>query len=39
MLTIRGTRGDKLILGIPNNNVRKQYYGYLKEMFEEKKPR
>ena len=23
MLTIKGTRGDKLILGIPNNNVRK----------------
>ncbi len=36
MLTIKGTRGDKLILGIPNNNVRKQYYGYLKEMYEEK---
>ena len=36
MLTIKGTRGDKLILGIPNNNVRKQYYGYLKEIFEEK---
>ena len=36
MLTIKGTRGDKLILGIPNNNVRKRYYGYLKEMFEEK---
>ena len=29
MLTIKGTRGDKLILGIPNNNVRKQYYRYL----------
>ena len=29
MLTIKGTRGDKLILGIPNNNVRKQYYAYL----------
>ena len=29
MLTIKGTRGSKLILGIPNNNVRKQYYGYL----------
>ena len=36
MLTIKGTRGDKLILGIPNNNVRKQYYEYLMEMFEEK---
>ena len=29
MLTIKGTRGDKLILGIPNNNVRKQYYACL----------
>ena len=36
MLTVKGTRGDKLILGIPNNNVRKQYYGYLLEMYEEK---
>ena len=29
MLTIVGTDLDKLILGIPNNNVRKQYYEYL----------
>lgn len=29
MLTIKGTRGNQLMLGIPNNNVRKQYYGYL----------
>ena len=29
MLTIVGTRGDMLRLGIPNNNVRKQYYEYL----------
>ena len=36
MLTIKGTRGAKLILGIPNNNVRKQYYSYLQELFEEK---
>ena len=36
MLTIKGTKGAKLILGIPNNNVRKQYYGYLKELYEEK---
>ena len=36
MLTIKGTRGAKLILGIPNNNVRKQYYNYLQELFEEK---
>ena len=36
MLTIKGTKGAKLVLGIPNNNVRKQYYGYLKELYEEK---
>ena len=36
MLTIQGTRGDKMILGIPNNNVRKQYYGYLEEMYSQK---
>ena len=36
MLTIKATRGAKLILGIPNNNVRKQYYGYLLEQYEEK---
>ncbi len=36
MLTIKGTRGDKMIFGIPNNNVRKQYYGYLLELYEEK---
>lgn len=29
MLTIKGTRGSRLILGIPNNNVRKQYYNYI----------
>ena len=34
MLTIKGTRGSKLILGIPNNNVRKQYYGYLEEEYQ-----
>ena len=36
MLTIKGTRGSKLILGIPNNNVRKQYYGYLEEEYQAK---
>ena len=36
MLTIKDTKGDRLVLGIPNNNVRKQYYEYLKELFEEK---
>ena len=34
MLTIVGNRGSKLVLGIPNNNVRKQYYGYLEEDFQ-----
>ena len=36
MLTIKGTHGSKLILGIPNNNVRKQYYGYLEEEYQAK---
>lgn len=36
MLTIKGTRGSKLILGTPNNNVRKQYYGYLEEEYQAK---
>ena len=37
MLTIKGTFGDQLILGIPNNNVRKQYYGYLLAQYQEQK--
>ena len=37
MLTIKDTLGDMLILGIPNNNVRKQYYGYLLEQYQEEK--
>ena len=36
MLTMVGTRGSKLVLGIPNNNVRKQYYEYLLEGYESK---
>ena len=36
MLTIKGTKGAKLILGIPNNNVRKQYYEYLLELIDAK---
>ncbi len=36
MLTIKGTRGAKLVLGIPNNNVRKQYYEYLMELIDTK---
>lgn len=34
MLTIKGTRGDRAILGIPNNNVRKQYYEYALEEYQ-----
>ena len=34
MLTVTGTEGNKLRLSIPNNNVRKQYYGYLLEEYD-----
>ncbi len=34
MLTISGTRGSRLILSIPNNNVRLQYYEYLLEEYQ-----
>ena len=34
MLTMVGTYGDMLILGVPNNNVRKQYYEYLLENYQ-----
>ena len=34
MLTIKGTYGQQLILGIPNNNVRMQYYNYLMEEYD-----
>lgn len=33
MLTITGRQGARLKLGIPNNNVRLQYYEYLREEF------
>ncbi len=35
MLTMVGRRGNRLILGIPNNNVRKQYYGYLLDEYQD----
>ena len=35
MLTIKDTFGDMLVLGIPNNNVRRQYYGYLQEQYQD----
>ena len=34
MLTIIGTRGNLVVLGIPNNNVHKQYYEYLLEDYQ-----
>ncbi|MBO5181756.1 MAG: ATP-binding protein [Paraprevotella sp.] len=34
MLTITGIRGKRMVLGIPNNNVRKQYYEYLLEEYQ-----
>lgn len=34
-LTIKGVLGSQLILGIPNNNVRKQYYGFLRDEYQE----
>lgn len=37
MLTITDTRGEYLVLGIPNNNVRKQYYEFLLEEYQERK--
>ena len=38
MLTIKNIQGDQLVLGIPNNNVRKQYYSYLLEQYEDIHP-
>ena len=37
MLTITATRGPRLVLSIPNNNVRKQYYEFLLEEFQNKR--
>ena len=37
MLTIKDTFGDMYVLGIPNNNVRKQYYEYLLRFFQDEK--
>ena len=34
MLTIKGTFGSLYVLGIPNNNARKQYYEFLLEEYE-----
>lgn len=37
MLTITGTRGNYVVLSIPNNNVRKQYYEFLLEEYQDKR--
>lgn len=37
MLTIKQLLGDQLVLDIPNNNVRKQYYTYLLEQYQAQK--
>ena len=37
MLTVKGTLGSLLVFGIPNNNVRKQYYGFLLEEYQKRR--
>jgi len=37
MLTITATRGGRVVLSIPNNNVRKQYYEFLLEEYQDKR--
>ncbi len=37
MLTITATRGSRLVLSIPNNNVRKQYYEFMLEEYQDKR--
>lgn len=37
MLTITATRGNYLVLSIPNNNVRKQYYEFMLEEYQDRK--
>lgn len=37
MLTITARRGNYLVLSIPNNNVRKQYYEFLLEEYQDKR--
>ena len=37
MLTITAAHGTRLVLSIPNNNVRKQYYEFLLEEYQEKR--
>lgn len=37
MLTITGARGALVVLSIPNNNVRKQYYEFMLEEYQDKR--
>ena len=37
MLTITATRGTRLVLSIPNNNVRKQYYEFMLEEYQSRR--
>lgn len=37
MLTITATRGQRLVLSIPNNNVRKQYYEFMLEEYQDRR--
>ena len=37
MLTITATRGSRLVLSIPNYNVRKQYYEFMLEEYQDKR--
>lgn len=35
LLTMCGTRGDRLKMCIPNNCVREQYFGFLREYYQQ----
>lgn len=35
LLTMCGTRGDRIIMCIPNNCVREQYFGFLREYYQQ----
>ena len=37
MFTITATRGQRMVLSIPNNNVRKQYYEFMLEEYQERR--
>ena len=37
LLTMCGTRGDRIVMCIPNNCVREQYFGFLREYYQQRK--